>query len=59
MPDDHANDGPNGEGTPESIAHYIGSMAEELSQLASQHGLETLSHLLEMVRLEADQITGG
>lgn len=31
-------------------------LVEELAQLAKSHKLETLAHILDMARLEADQI---
>jgi hypothetical protein len=31
-------------------------MAEELSQIAQRHGLDSLRYILDMARLEADQI---
>jgi hypothetical protein len=48
--------GPNGEETPDSAALYIASFADELAKLARRNGLETLSYLLDMARLEVDQI---
>ena len=45
--------------TPDSTAHYIASLAHELAQLAKQQGLESLSYILEMARLEADQVAKG
>jgi hypothetical protein len=47
---------PLNEETPGSAALYIASLANELAQLAKRNGLETLSYILEMARLEADQI---
>jgi hypothetical protein len=44
------------EETPGTAALYIGSLAHELSQLARRHGLESLSYILEMARLEAEQV---
>jgi len=35
-------------------AKYIASLAEELAELARRNGLETLSYILEMARIEAD-----
>ena len=34
-------------------------MATELAQLARRHGLEALGYLLDMARLEADNLTRG
>jgi hypothetical protein len=40
----------------DSVAGYIASMADELAQLAKINGLDPLAFLLNMARLEADQI---
>ena len=45
------------EETPEQAAQYIASLTQELAALARRVGLETLSQILEMARLEADQLT--
>jgi hypothetical protein len=37
-------------------AHYIASLAQELADLAKSHELATLAYILDMARLEADQI---
>ena len=37
-------------------ALYIASFAEELARLAKSHDLDTLAYILDMARLEADQI---
>ncbi len=42
---------------PGSVAAYIASMADELGQLAKMNGLDPLAFLLNMARLEADQIS--
>ena len=42
--------------SPTAAAVYIGTMAEELSQIAQRHGLDSLRYILDMARLEADQI---
>ena len=42
--------------TPESAAHYIATLAGELAEIARRNGLDTLSAILEMARLEADQV---
>ena len=49
-------DGPASEETPDQAAQYIASLTQELAQIARRNGLETLSHILEMARLEADQL---
>jgi len=38
-------------------AIYIASLAEELALLAKRNDLDTLAYILEMARLEADQIS--
>jgi hypothetical protein len=48
------DDGQDGQETPKGAAHYIASLAEELAELARRNGLETLSYILEMARIEAD-----
>jgi hypothetical protein len=42
--------------SPAASALYIASLAEELAGLARTHGFETLAYLLDLARLEADQI---
>jgi hypothetical protein len=55
MPHRDDTNGPDGGETPDSAAHYIAALAGELAKIAKRNGLDTLSTLLEMVRLEADQ----
>jgi hypothetical protein len=50
--DDHDTEGVE---TPDSAAKYIASLTDELAKLAKRNGLDTLSYLLEMARLAADQ----
>jgi hypothetical protein len=38
-------------------ALYIASMISELARLAKSHNLDTLAYLLDMARLEADQVS--
>ena len=58
MPDtDDTNGQDSGEETPECAALYIALLLGELSKIAKRNGLDTLSQLLEMARLEADQVT--
>jgi hypothetical protein len=45
------------EDTPGAAAAYIASFADELSQLAKRNGLEALSYILDMARLEATQVS--
>ncbi|MGO9849347.1 MAG: hypothetical protein ACLPKT_22900 [Methylocella sp.] len=40
-----------------AVAHYIASLAEELSRLAKNHELDALAYILDMARLEADQVS--
>ncbi len=56
MPDRDDKSGPNGHETPDSAAQYIATLTQELAQLARRNGLDTLSYILEMARLEADQV---
>ncbi|HUC47820.1 MAG TPA: hypothetical protein VMA30_00425 [Xanthobacteraceae bacterium] len=53
----HGDDtnGPTGGETPDSAAHYIAAIAGELAKIAERNGLDMLSMLLEMARLEAQQ----
>jgi hypothetical protein len=37
-------------------AHYIASLVQELAALAKSHEFDALAYILEMARLEADQI---
>ncbi|HEX3504810.1 MAG TPA: hypothetical protein VHU22_15590 [Xanthobacteraceae bacterium] len=57
MPHRDDTDGPNSGETPDSAAHYIAAIAGELAKIAKRNGLNTLSTILEMARLEADQVT--
>ncbi len=45
--------------SPRSAALYIGNISTELGRLARRHRLEPLAYILEMARLEADQIAKG
>ncbi len=45
------------EGTPDAAAIYIASMTMELARLAKTHNLDALAYLLDMARLEADQVS--
>jgi len=42
--------------TPADAAQYIATLAGELAQIARTHKLESLGYILEMARLEADQV---
>jgi hypothetical protein len=39
-----------------AVAHYIASLSADLARLARRHGLTTLSYVLEMARLEAEDL---
>jgi hypothetical protein len=47
------------ERSPSAAAHYIATLAGELAQIARGHRLESLAYILDMARLEADQIAKG
>jgi len=49
-------DGGKPNGVPDA-AHYIASLTEELVELAKSYELEALAYILDMARLEADQIS--
>ena len=55
MPHGDDTNGQDGRETPDSAAHYIAALAGELAKIAKRNGLDTLSLILEMARLEADQ----
>jgi hypothetical protein len=45
--------------TPSAVALYIATLSNELAQIARRHGLESLGYILDMARLEADEIAKG
>ena len=45
--------------TPSAAALYIATLTDELAQIAKSHDLESLAYILDMARLEADQIAQG
>lgn len=53
MPTEGDADGPQ---SPRAAALYIGKMSGELASLARRLRLEPLAYILEMARLEADQL---
>jgi hypothetical protein len=53
MPNKDDSNGPADAETPESVAHYIAALTGELAKIARRNGLDTLSEILEMARLEA------
>ncbi len=40
------------------FADYTAAMTADLAALARRHGLQTLAYLLDMARLEAENVTG-
>jgi len=56
MPEPEDLSEPSIVGSPASVALYIGSIADELGQLAKANGLDSLSYILDMARLEADEV---
>jgi len=40
------------------VALHTATFAEELARLAKSQGLDTLAYILDMAKLEADQIAG-
>jgi hypothetical protein len=46
----------SGETGSSAVAVYVASMSADLATMARRTGLETLSYLLEMVRLEAESV---
>ena len=59
MHDDDDGGSLSGQETPDSTAHYIASMTGELAKMARRNGLDALGYILEMARIEADQIAKG
>jgi hypothetical protein len=47
------------DGSAASVALYIGALTGELGQLARANGFDALSYLLDMARLEADEVLKG
>jgi hypothetical protein len=41
-------------GDPAGVASYVATISADLATMARQQGLDTLSYLLDMVRLEAE-----
>ena len=56
MPDENNGEVSDDNETPDSAARYIALLADELAKLAARNGLETLGYILEMARLEADEV---
>jgi hypothetical protein len=49
--------GRNPTASPEEVALYIGALTVELGQLARANGLDALGYILDMARLEADEVS--
>ena len=49
-------DAPESEEALDQAAQYIASLTQEVAEIARRNGLDTLGHILEMARLEADQL---
>jgi hypothetical protein len=45
------------EPSPTAVASYVATLSADLAVMARRSGLDTLSYLLEMVRLEAESAT--
>ena len=43
--------------SPAAVADYVAAMSGDLAVMARRHGMETLGYLLEMARLEAENVT--
>ena len=41
------------------VAAYVAELTQELAGMARRHGLDTLGYLLDMARLEAENIAGS
>jgi hypothetical protein len=59
MADDDDGGSFKGQETPDSAAHYIAAMTGELAKMARRNGLDALGYILEMARIEADQVAKG
>ena len=52
---DHTTPGEAGNRT--MVANYVATLSADLAVMARQNGLDTLGYLLEMVRLEAENVS--
>ena len=59
MDNSDENDGSESGETPDSAAQYIATITHELAKIARRNGLDALGYILEMARIEADQIAKG
>jgi hypothetical protein len=55
MPSDGGGEG-NPPQSPGATALYIGALTRELAMLARRYRMDSLAYILDMARLEADQI---
>lgn len=53
--DDRASEGAE----PRETAVYIAELTADLARIARRHRMDTLCYLLEMARLEAQNVAGG
>ena len=44
-------------GSQNEVASYVAALSHDLATMARRHGLDTLSYLLEMGRLEAESLS--
>jgi hypothetical protein len=49
--------GKDGAGDPDNVASYVATLSGDLALMARRHGLDTLGYLLDMARLEAENLT--
>lgn len=42
-----------------AVASYVAALSSDLATMARRNGLDTLAYLLEMVRLEAESMSGS
>jgi hypothetical protein len=59
VPDSEDIDGTNTVEYPAAVALYIGALSGELGQLARANGLEALGYILDMARIEANEVSKG
>jgi hypothetical protein len=45
--------------SPNAVAHYIATLADQLARIARDHRLDSLAYILDMAHLEAEQIAKG
>ena len=57
MEDWAANGAHVDEGSPAEAAAYVAELAGDLATIARRHGLDALGHILDMAKLEAENVT--